>query len=498
VQRHNGIADAHFDEPINFRHTAERRRRLRTAWRSVTDANAPPVAHPERRRRSFCHNLARGDHDDPIGEVLRLVHVMRRQQNGLAKPGQASDHLPRLAPGGRVKARRRLVEEQQVGIADQGDRHLQPPLLTAGKTHDPLVPLLAEADDLDHLVDGPATRVKARVHRHRLANGQIRLDAGRLEDNPDPRPQARALRCGIAAEDLHLARVTRAVALEDLDRRRLPGTVRTQQREDLADRDLEIDAAHRLNRTVRLPEPTHAHRERRTTGAAAHAFSTLDRPCTAQMRHVIAPIAGKVPRTASPGIRNNAHAGRGRTEDHGPWLWHRRSRRCHRGCDPNPDGPANREVCDEREHPGQIARTGADVRVSIIAVALRRVATPATTTLLPGDGKARAVPADQSAAHVDRVVPGLDCDAGRARATGARVAEEGDLPVAVELVEAVAELSQGNVDGPVDAFASHLGWLPHIDQHELAPRHTVGGLSWADGRFAREEHRAARLHGRCR
>ena len=192
--------------------------------------------------------------------------------------GQAPDHLPRLAPGGRVKPRRRLIEEQQVRIADQSDRHLQPPLQPTGETHDPLVPLLAEADDLDHLVDGSTAWIQARVHHHRLTNGQIRLDASRLEDDPDPRPKARALRRRVAAENLHFARVTRAVALEDLDRRRLPGTVRTQQRKDLADRDLEINPAHRLNRPVRLPKPTHAHRKRPPTGTAAHAPGSLDRP----------------------------------------------------------------------------------------------------------------------------------------------------------------------------------------------------------------------------
>jgi hypothetical protein len=44
MQRDDGILDAYLHEPIDFRHTTERRRRLGTAWRSVADANALGVA----------------------------------------------------------------------------------------------------------------------------------------------------------------------------------------------------------------------------------------------------------------------------------------------------------------------------------------------------------------------------------------------------------------------------------------------------------------------
>ena len=44
----------------------------------------------------------------------------------------------------------------------------------------------------------------------------------------------------------HASPALRAVALEDLDRRRLAGAVRAEEPEDLAGRDLEVDAAHGL------------------------------------------------------------------------------------------------------------------------------------------------------------------------------------------------------------------------------------------------------------
>jgi hypothetical protein len=63
------------------------------------------------------------------GQVLRLVHVVRAQQDRLAERGEVLDDLPRLVPGRGVEPRRGLVEEQQVRVAGQGDGDVQPPLL---------------------------------------------------------------------------------------------------------------------------------------------------------------------------------------------------------------------------------------------------------------------------------------------------------------------------------------------------------------------------------
>ena len=73
------------------------------------------------------------EHDDAVGEPLRLLHVVRGQQDRLAEAAQVGDRLPRLAPRGRVEAGRRLVEEDQLGVADQAEREVQAPPLAAGE-----------------------------------------------------------------------------------------------------------------------------------------------------------------------------------------------------------------------------------------------------------------------------------------------------------------------------------------------------------------------------
>jgi hypothetical protein len=61
-------------------------------------------------------------------------------------------------------------------------------------------------------------------------------------------------RPGRAAADLHGARARPHEAACDLDERGLSGAVRTQQSEQLAALDLEIDAAQRLHRAVGLAQ----------------------------------------------------------------------------------------------------------------------------------------------------------------------------------------------------------------------------------------------------
>ena len=70
---------------------------------------------------------------------------------------------------------------------------------------------------------------------------------------------ARLLR--ILAQDEHLAGVTLAVALENLDGGRLAGAVGAEQAEHLARADLQVDAAQRLMRAVRLAQAGDADRD---------------------------------------------------------------------------------------------------------------------------------------------------------------------------------------------------------------------------------------------
>ena len=58
---------------------------------------------------------------------------MGGEEDRLAEVAQAGDHLPGLAPRRGVEAGGRLVEEEQLGVADQGHADVEAALLAAGE-----------------------------------------------------------------------------------------------------------------------------------------------------------------------------------------------------------------------------------------------------------------------------------------------------------------------------------------------------------------------------
>jgi len=126
-----------------------------------------------------------------------------------------------------------LVQEQQLRIPGQGDRHVEASLLAAGKLQHPRVAFGRQPDEFDYLVDRPRVRVVAAVHRDRLGHGEVRVDAARLQHDANANLQVVPASAGVVAEHRDIAPVTLAVALQDLHGGGLAGTVRSEQREDL-------------------------------------------------------------------------------------------------------------------------------------------------------------------------------------------------------------------------------------------------------------------------
>ena len=66
------------------------------------------------------------DDRDPFAELVGLFHVVRREHDGLALRVQLADDVPQGEAALRVEARRRLVEEQHVGIVHDRPGDHQP------------------------------------------------------------------------------------------------------------------------------------------------------------------------------------------------------------------------------------------------------------------------------------------------------------------------------------------------------------------------------------
>ena len=162
-----------------------------------------------------------------------------------------------MAPRPRVKSGGRLVEEQKVRISDQAEGQVEPAELAAGQVPGACIPLLAELDELDELVDRAPAGVVPTVHFDQLGDRQVVLDAGLLEDHADSLPQP-ALAVGrIHPEHSGLAARARAVTLEDLHGRRLAGAVGPEQTKHLTPRDLEAHPAYSVYLAVGLAQVAH-------------------------------------------------------------------------------------------------------------------------------------------------------------------------------------------------------------------------------------------------
>jgi hypothetical protein len=152
----------------------------------------------------------------------------------------------------RIEAGRWLVEEDELGIPDEGDTEVEASLLASRERLHSRVPLLGEADELDDLVHVARVGEVAGEQPVRLAYGQEWAQLRLLEDDAHPFPELARRIAGIEAEHGRASAVALAVALQDLDRRRLARAVRTEEPEHLALRDVEADAVERLHVPVRL------------------------------------------------------------------------------------------------------------------------------------------------------------------------------------------------------------------------------------------------------
>ena len=253
----------------------------RAGWAAVPNPRLGQLAVAERCGWSLGDDVSGHDHRDAVGEELRFVHVVGGEQHGHAERRQVLDHFPRLVTGRGVKAGRRLVEEQQFWIADEGNRDVQPALLAAGELEDAEVALLFEAHQIDHFIHWPRMRIKGGVHRDRLAHGQIPINARGVQHDPDAALQLRPLTAGIHSEYADVAVVAGPVALENLDRGGLARTVRAQQREHLAVADRQVDTPDNRRARVGLHQAVNVNRQparHRVSGCRTQGYNVGGRP----------------------------------------------------------------------------------------------------------------------------------------------------------------------------------------------------------------------------
>ena len=118
--------------------------------------------------------------------------------------------------------------------------------------------------------------MEAAVESDDLAGRHPRIDpAAALEHQPDAGAVLASGPCRVCAEDPDLAAIRPAVALEDLDGRRLARSVRPQEREDLATADAEGHIGQDPPPVVALAQAVDLDRGAHASGGGRHELPEI-------------------------------------------------------------------------------------------------------------------------------------------------------------------------------------------------------------------------------
>ncbi len=200
----------------------------------------------ELQRRVERDELAVVDDRDPVAELVRLVHVVRREHHReVALAAEAIEHLPDRDARHGVEPGRRLVEDEDPRLVHEAARDLEPPPHAARERLHGLVGPLQQIDRREQVVDRALAllrreAVELREDRHVLPGREVQVRGHRLRDHADR--LAHAVRVAHDVEAVH-ARMPGArhhERREHPDQRRLARAVRAEQAEHLAVLHVEV------------------------------------------------------------------------------------------------------------------------------------------------------------------------------------------------------------------------------------------------------------------
>ena len=218
------------------------------AWSGVRVRHRHPVRRTDAEQlvdRARCQQLAVADDGGRRADLLHLGQDVRAQQHGHAGRPEVADRLPDLADARGVETVRRLVEDEQVRLLEQG-RGDREPLLHAERVG--LVAVLlapAELDRLDRLVDSRRRGTDGAREKQQVATtAEVGRELRGLDDRADPADHLRQVPRHRLAEQPHRAARRAGQAEEHPDRRGLAGTVGPEEAVDAAGRHRQVQALY--------------------------------------------------------------------------------------------------------------------------------------------------------------------------------------------------------------------------------------------------------------
>ena len=145
------------------------------------------------------------DHQ-PVAQLLGLVHVVGGQHQRDPVGLQPVKAVPEGVAGLGVEARGGLVEQQQLGLVDQGPGDRQAPLHPARQRIDPVIGPVRQLGELDEALDAgsklaPGQVEVATVDVEVLPHRQLQVQVVLLGHDPEPAPDSRTVAIRVEPED---------------------------------------------------------------------------------------------------------------------------------------------------------------------------------------------------------------------------------------------------------------------------------------------------------
>ena len=196
--------------------------------------------------RAVFGNLAPLVHDDhPVAEAFGLFHVVGGDEDRLACRLQLSDEIPEREAKRGVQTRRRLVENQQIGIVDQrhGDGHSSSE--TSGELTDGHLRVASQLEEFEAFLYAAgesllAQEVVAAEDAQVLFGAQRFDENGLLERDTQTRSNPAGVSSHVYAEDVNAASGGRRDPVDHSQRCGLARSVGAEQAETRAARDRQV------------------------------------------------------------------------------------------------------------------------------------------------------------------------------------------------------------------------------------------------------------------
>ena len=177
--------------------------------------------------------------DDPVGEGVGLLEVVRGEDDGAPALGVGVDGLPEAAAPFDVHACGRLIEDEQCRVAHERHGEAQALLLAPGALLDDARGEVRDTGAKHGLLGVDSVGEETRRQLHRLTHGDVGQEPGGLHDCGDQAPVDRLARAH--PEDSRIAFGGAAQSQDHVDRRRLACAVGAQEGDDLAGADGQVD-----------------------------------------------------------------------------------------------------------------------------------------------------------------------------------------------------------------------------------------------------------------